>query len=528
MINEFIESRTRPIPLIETYNSNLVNTRRMVPNDILHVQVQGLDPEKEYTVTVLDPEGKAITQMIALPDENGVIKPTPLWYDIGFEMDDDGVLSLSEANLTVSAFNINVKDEDGETDFSLPFWFVSSNDNFERPQPIIYAGKQLTDGTFTMQNAFYSSGQAPGSASYPTDTLESEVLTDTVYFKIDNMTPLITPLDVDDENDPAYTQEVKLWVVPFTGDGFAEGDDLSREAYFSMDLTVGEIMDMGENGMLLPWPVEYPVTTQRIEELASSDVQNEVPYWAEELSFSLFLDMKDRGIEGFYNIEKEGFDSFYLDAIDGNGAAGFVVKSAPQTVTNYISMQLASGGIFRYVRVPYTVTYGTTTYTYNRYEYDYDYRDEFKYNAYDTKYSSHSGPFWGYGVKVIWNPYQTTSGWTSQGVDIADIPSSFWGRTVNVYIVEVDTNGDPINNTDGSLKPAPGTIMNRVPVQYGCSNGWWQQTIWRTPMSAAYADKDYMIVVDMDSDGELSENDLVDDVRTDSGEGGFSIVTNYN
>lgn len=58
MIQNFIASRTRPIKLIEIYNSNLQKTLKMVPNDTLYVKVQGLSENKGYTIQCLDPDNK--------------------------------------------------------------------------------------------------------------------------------------------------------------------------------------------------------------------------------------------------------------------------------------------------------------------------------------------------------------------------------------------------------------------------------------------------------------------------------------
>jgi len=95
------------------------------------------------------------------------------------------------------------------------------------------------------------------------------------------------------------------------------------------------------------------------------------------------------------------------------------------------------------------------------------------------------------------------------------MPSNFWGRYVDVYIVPADHS----LNTGAPIVPAPDTYKCTLPVQYGCSNGYWQQTIWRAPMTVG----DYMLIVDMDRSGTITDSDLVDNVRGDSGNGGFSV-----
>ena len=196
---------------------------------------------------------------------------------------------------------------------------------------------------------------------------------------------------------------------------------------------------------------------------------------------------------------QQGFDSFYLDSIDGNGFPGFIVKEPPAAEADYVPLQLASGGMFRY--------------NYTTRQYDYDYRNTFRRSGYDTKYSSHSGAFWGYGIKVIWNPYLTPAGWQASG---AVMPSRFWGSYVDVYIV--DANHVLADGT--TITSATGTSRKRLTVQYGCSNGYWQQTVWRAPMTVGT----YMMIVDMDLSGTITADDLIDNVRTDTGTGGFSVI----
>jgi hypothetical protein len=237
--------------------------------------------------------------------------------------------------------------------------------------------------------------------------------------------------------------------------------------------------------------------------------------------------MRDRGgeldVSGEYNIKEDGSESFYLDSIDGNGVAGFIVKEPP-TVAG-VEIPLASGGKFK-GQWQYDESFG-----YWRYKYDYDYRydlgdddvinivdgvyeDAFLIDGKDTKFSSHSGPYWGYGVKVIWNPYLSPSGWVEQGIDYEDIPSNFYGRWVDVYIIRVIDRDDKTSflDTDNSILSKSIVRRARLPVQYGCSNGWWQQTVWRAYLNdpdfeewkqslsdpSSVTDKYYNVVVDMD------------------------------
>jgi len=154
---------------------------------------------------------------------------------------------------------------------------------------------------------------------------------------------------------------------------------------------------------------------------------------------------------------------------------------------------------------------------YSTWSYDYDYRDEFISSGSDTQYASHSGAFWGRGIKVIWNPYLTPAGWAAADVPVERRPSNFNGRYVDVYILNNDATNGPILagnkiNSSAIIRRA------RLPVQYGCSNGWWTQTIWRAPMTVG----NYRIVVDMNFDGIVDATDLVD--NGNDGSVGIDVV----
>lgn len=460
MIQNFIASRTRPIKLIEIYNSNLQKTLKMVPNDTLYVKVQGLSENKGYTIQCLDPDNKVISEIITTSDENGFIGTAPLWYDVGFQRDPTtGRPYLdTSSELLLRAFNIRVfsNEDDGEsTDFKQPFFFIS-NTNLERPQPIVMVGKSVTvSGTdrFFLENAFYSDNPANSGPA------------DIIHVKIANMTEL----------PKADTSTARLYVVPFNGEVYQGGENIDQNAWFYQECTLADLTS--DTGVILKWPINAGHTA----------FQDEVPQVAEGKAFSVILDTNNNGI---YEITKEGAPKYYLDGIDGNGVPGFIVKTPPISTADYVPINLASGGIFSW---SYISNYGWTA--------SYDYRDVFAKAGTDTNYASHSGEFWGYGIKVIWNPYQYPSSWPAG----KSMPSNFWGSTVDVFIV----NSSQSLNTNSEISDlAPGTTKKRLPVQYGCANGYWQQTIWRAPMTPGH----YMVIVDMDQSGTVTDKDLVDNV----------------
>lgn len=436
-----------------------------------------------YKVEVLDASNGTISEIRTQADENGTIGTSPIWYDVGFRKDATGKPYLETATeLALHAFNIRVVslDESGNetttTDFKLPFFFVNTTD-FARPEPIVMAGKKdAGTGKHVVDNIFKAHNASPLQTG------------EKLYVKVANMTDL----------GGATGTTARVYIVPFKGVEWAEGDIIDGNSdWFYQDCTLTELTQ--DSGVEILWPPTGPNS-------AGTRVA-EIPEYAEGNSYSVVLDV---GSDGIYNILKTGTTTYYLDGIDGNGVAGFVVQEPPAVAAKVININLASNGFFNYVWNP----------TLSRYEYSYGYVNTFNKNGSGTNYASHTqSEFWGYGVKVIWNPYGTYQGWNGGGTT----NGLYWGSVVDVYIV---TSDQTLNVNDPIDKLATGTTKRRVPVQSGCSNGWYQQTIWRPTMTIG----NYMIIVDMDKNGKISDGDLVDqldqggNLRTVGGKpAGFSV-----
>ncbi len=489
-INNLIDSRTRNIALITIYNSNREKTNLLQPNDTLYVEVKGLEPGGFYTVEALDPEGKLISKLSLPADANGVIGPTPLWYDVGFKKYNDAGrwrLELpTEAELGVRAFNIHVVNEGSSakalsmTDFKLPF-FVVFNTTVTRPQPIVMAGR-MVGSNFYLENAFQANNAD-----------------DKVYIKVANLDSLPTPT-------PASGQ-ARIYLMPFTGNSFVDGQSLTQEV-FSQLVDVADL----KNGVALNGTDNYT---------GASWTNGVIPNASKGLAYSVVVDVNDNGI---YEVKKEGTTDYYLDGIDGDGIAGFLVISDPPppiTEKQYIAANIASGGTMGW----------DSTHSFGWWP-DYDYRDKFKADGSDTRYAwDWSSGSVGYGIKAIWNPYVN--------VAFPQVPNSestlYYGRYVDVWIVENDTTHPDLDlKGTNPLKAAHagepnGTRKLTLPVQSACDNGALQQNIWPAPMIPG----DYCVVVDLDRDGKVSDYDIVDNVdslgnaRTGLSGGlpaGFSVI----
>ena len=464
---DFLASRIRPLPpVIQLYNSALQRTLKLMPNDTLYVQVSGLAAASMYTVECLDANGGIITSILAESDADGVIQPTALWYDIGFKWDATlnggagGIKLGSDAELGLTSFEVHVKSagqvsglsSKAATDFALPF-FVVYNTQIARPQPIVMAGKMVSS-VFNLENAFDSG--------------------DTLYVKVANI----------DKGLPPAQNTARVYVVPFSGTNYEDGS-LIENAYFYVDANLQSLKD----GLLIPWLNNIGDPT--------------IPVGERGRAFSVIVDFDNNG---YYNVLQEGTNDYYLDGIDGNGVAGFIVRQPPITTAQTVSLNLVSGGIF--------------TYNWQNYQYDYDYRDSFRSDGSDTKVAYYYGV--GPGVKVIWNPYAYYDGWNNDPTGSA----LYYGRYINLYIIK---SGGTVTGWDlGTSLTDPSILIRtlRLPVQYGCQNGLNQQTIWPAPMTAG----DYALVLDMDESATITNGDVIDDLNRsgsvrviDTKRSGFSI-----
>lgn len=487
LINDFIASRTRNIAVIQIYNSNKQKTNRLLPNDTLFVEVQGLAANGFYKVECLDPDNNVITEMTAQADENGVIAPSPLWYDIGFKKDVNGrpVLPDTQEELGLSAFNIHVvsldpnQDTLAMTNFKLPF-FVVFETTLARPQPIVMAGYKEA-GEFVLENSF----EADGSQQ--------------LWVKVANVDPSVAVPQI-----PASTN-ARVYVVAYKGDAYEDGETIPGVVLYQ-DFPIADLTSAG--GVQI---TANDLTTNQ-------NNWSTIPTWARGKPFSVIVDFNNNGA---YDIKKEGADDYYIDGIDGNMVAGFVVKG-PKTA-QYVPANIASGGIYHY--------------DYNTWAYEYDYRNEFKIDGLDTRYAW-DWQFGGYGVKATWNPYINWGYGPTDGVNTASL---YYGSYVDVYIIDTQVGaGSPYPEAGAITSSANwGWTKMTLPVQYSCYNGCGQQTIWRADGDADGTNGglvlgNYDVVVDVDRDGTFTKGDIIDNQPqtpdasfTPRTNGGFSVVTDY-
>jgi hypothetical protein len=487
VITNFIASRTRNIAVIQIFNSNREETKYFQPNDTLYVQVQGLAAGGSYQVECLDPDGNIITTMTADANADGVIVPSPLWYDVGFKrklVDFGGGITrwkavLPETDLGLNAFYIRVHDATvadnvTTTDFKLPFFVVYGTD-VSRPKPIIVASKKdASTGEYYIENAFD--------------------VGDEMYLQIANLTSLPSP--------PPASGKMKLYIVPFDAAYYKNGDAINN-AVAEQDVSVEDFYSSATSTY-----TPLKITAASFAWFGAGNWST-IPAAAASHAFSIILDVNGNDI---YEEKMDGTKNYYLDGIDGNGVAGFIVKQTAPAATDYIAANIASGGI-------------TWQHAWFEAWPDYDYRNTFKADGSGTQYAwgNDSWADCGLGIKAIWNPYINNPLTSATNPNVS--ATLYSGKDVWVYIVAA-----PLSLVSGTpLVPASGTKKWIMPVQYACTNGSAQQNIWPASYSNPMTVGKYCVVVDLDESGTFTKGDIIDDlnkagVEDTIGTVGFEVV----
>ncbi|MDD5712266.1 MAG: hypothetical protein PHY31_05835 [Smithellaceae bacterium] len=302
--------------LITLYNSNLEKTMQFSPLDTMFVQLEGLGPDKYYTVEVLDPNNQRITKMVAKTDGEGKIGVTPLWYDVGLKKAGVGHPQPyvdTSAGLEVRAFNIHVVSDDGETDFKQPFYiFYNTSDVGNQPQPIVSS----CDASGNIVNAFEETG------SKEADGVTVSALTK-VYVKAERI-----PLAI----DGTPVNFVDVYVLPFNGDILADGTSLTSDAitqimHQSVSADPGNSSNTKKLDPVLLWDMN--ATPQLINPTDRNS------------TYRIVLDVNRNGkYDKGYDVNSDGLTDKYIDGVDGNGVVGFIVQNTP---ANDVFVQIKDG-----------------------------------------------------------------------------------------------------------------------------------------------------------------------------------------
>ncbi|MFA6009086.1 MAG: hypothetical protein WC799_03810 [Desulfobacteraceae bacterium] len=306
---------TRPIPgdlILSTYNSDMEATREFAPMDTLYVKIAGMKANSFYRISALDADNNLIAKIEARTNEDGVIDPTPLWYDMGLKVDEeDNTLPPTLVwpdGIQPGAFKINVKslyDNGDSTDFTQDMWIVytkAADDT--NPKPVVYScaigiADAKAMGTFYPENAFKETGTIDINGNEDPKTQ--------VYVKADRVPTKIG-------NNVTVTA-VDFYVLRFTGDTFKNGDNLYDTDKFVVRRTAVPVVDGSIDGTLL-WDLNDEPT------LVNPNQDN--------MAYSIVMDVDRDGVyDQGMDTDSDGISDHFIDGVDGNGSPGFIVQNTP-------------------------------------------------------------------------------------------------------------------------------------------------------------------------------------------------------
>ncbi len=313
-LNGCLEEKALPSDeLITIYNSHLEETRKMHPLDTMYVQVAGMQPEKRYQIQILDSDKNLITKTDAVANDNGVINPLPVWFDVGLQRptEEKPYFHVIKTGIELNAFYINVVDlfDNGKnTDFEQPFYIITTQDkDLEYKKPIVYACTQ--DGV--IENTFEETGSQLEDGTF--SPLSK------VYVKAEQL-PAKTYDNPEDMTNPRAVNKVDIYVIPFKGIALEYGYDLNHADYPKVIELKDVPVQMSKDGtytMLdttLIWNLNDSVKL-----INPNDLNN---------AYSIIIDVNQ---DGYYmnHVDFNSNTTHYIDGADGIGAAGFIVLDTP-------------------------------------------------------------------------------------------------------------------------------------------------------------------------------------------------------
>jgi len=308
----FKEKKLPAEKVISIYNSNLQETRKMYPSETMYVKVAGLAPNKYYRIEVLDPNLNLITKAETLSNSQGVIEKFPLWFEVGLRKRKDEHNQTvyyyeDTGKLQLRSFYIRVKSlDDDKTDLKQDFFVILGKPKKDdMPRGIV--SSLVNDHGFKMENTFFETGSKNPDGSDSNYTK--------VYVKADNL-----PYYNDKEED---YKSVDIYVVPFIGTPYPEGYDLENNA-----IVVKKDVPIKVNGSTkqldptLVWDLNtYPT-------LVNPGQGNN--------AYSIIIDINKNGkLDIGKDMDGDGVYDKYIDAIDGQGSAGFVVLNTEANDLTY-------------------------------------------------------------------------------------------------------------------------------------------------------------------------------------------------
>jgi hypothetical protein len=124
------------IPLVAIYDSSGAKIEKLHAMDTMYVGIRDLEPDTRYDIRVLRSDDYEVSFAQLQTNMEGIIAPTPVWYDIGVEYDDGsrtGRFYISD--LLKYKYELNVKGP--ELDIDIPIEILA-----DLRKPIIFSADQ--------------------------------------------------------------------------------------------------------------------------------------------------------------------------------------------------------------------------------------------------------------------------------------------------------------------------------------------------------------------------------------------------
>ncbi|MGM5484192.1 MAG: hypothetical protein ACQER9_04740 [Nanobdellota archaeon] len=296
----------RPIPgdnILTIYNSNMEETRELAPLDTMYVKVAALGPGKYYEISVKDSEKNIISKIEERTDDEGVIGPAALWYDVGLKNKNGVPVVEQPENLDIMPFTISVKSiNDDYTDFSQDMWIRYKNTDIDtNPKPVVYSG-YMESGNFQFSNAFDETGSKQEDGT--TDSVKTKV-----YVKAETVPEKVGNIEI---------ATVDFYIMPFIGGIIADGTKL--QAQTDENIFIGPVTAAVDDGK---------VGATKLWDLNDED-NNLINPGQDSMAYTIVMDVDRDGIyDAGMDTNSDGLIDSYIDGVDGLGVPGFVVMNTP-------------------------------------------------------------------------------------------------------------------------------------------------------------------------------------------------------
>jgi hypothetical protein len=291
--------------LITIYDSNLQETSKIRSLDTLYAKIAGLAPNEMHKIEIIDPDGKLVTETQIRSNNLGIIEPMALWYDVGLKKDENGKFVISEDALTLKSFYIKVTSlENKGTDFKQDFFLLLTKPKKdEMPKPVVYAAS-VTDGNISnanIENTFLETGSknADGTTSPLTK----------VYVKGEQ-------IPFNDLNGNPNT-EVDIYIVPFSDGLLEDGIELTERA---VAIRKGVATKNSDDGNYKVFDATLVWDLNKDPKLINPGDSNN--------AYTVVVDVnRDGKFTLGQDLNNDGVTDKYVDGIDGQGSAGFIVMN---------------------------------------------------------------------------------------------------------------------------------------------------------------------------------------------------------